>query len=278
VHWKFDLPLVALTKYLSRRQFRFVHTRQMNMPGRKRDPYHRFIYQRMDSFIAITCYLEKQALENLPIPAERILQIYYGVETPDYVTPEGREKLRTDLNVQGEFTVGLLGRLSEYKGQHLLIEATDILRQENIFIHAWIVGATFEAAYRQRLQSMVDKRQLQDQVHFMDFYPKPIELMSCFDAVVLTTKNETFGLVLIEAMHAGVAVIGSNDGGVPEIIDDGETGLLFETWNARSLADAIRRLYEDANYRAKLARAGQMKAREKFNLEHQYRKFLKALM
>ena len=277
VHWKFDLPLVALVKRLSQRKFRFVHTRQMNMPGKKHDPYHRFIYRSMDGFIAITRYLQNQALENLPLSENKIKQVYYGVEIPDNVTSERVESLRKELDIKGDFTVGLLGRLSEYKGQHLLIEATDILRQENILVNAWIVGATFEPDYKAHLQNLVKMKELQNQIHFMDFYPHPIELMSCFDAVVLTTKNETFGLVLIEAMHAGVAVIGSDEGGVPEIIDDGETGLLFETWNAKALADAIRRLYQDDNYRAKLARAGQLKARRKFNLEKQYRKFLEAL-
>jgi len=234
VHWKFDLPLVALAKRLGRHPFRFIHTRQMNMPGKKYDPYHRFIYGSMDGFIAITRYLEKQARENLPIAAEKILQIYYGVQVPDQVTAERTAELRKELNITGDFTVGLLGRLSEYKGQHLLIEAMNILKEKGISINAWIVGAAFEPQYQQKLQDLVEEKQLQKQVHFMDFYPNPIELLSCFDAVVLTTKNETFGLVLIEAMHAGVAVIGSDAGGVPEIITHEKTGLLFKSWNSVS--------------------------------------------
>ena len=97
--------------------------------------------------------------------------------------------------------------------------------------------------------------------------------MTCFDVIVLTTKNETFGLVLIEAMLAGIAVIGSNAGGVPEIIDHEQTGLLFETWNVKSLATAIKRLVQNAELRASLARAGQQKARAQFNLDIQYQKF-----
>jgi glycosyltransferase involved in cell wall biosynthesis len=121
---------------------------------------------------------------------------------------------------------------------------------------------------------MVAEKKLTDQIHFLDFYEPAIELMSCFDTVVLTTKNETFGLVLIEAMQAGVAVIGSNAGGVPEIIDHNKTGLLFESWNSDSLAKAIRLLYENKDLRHRLAEAGKKKAQSHFQLETQYGKVL----
>ena len=277
VHWKFDLPLVAWAKRFSRKKFRFVHTRQMNMPGSKRDPYHRFIFAEIDCFVAITQYLENQARENLPLSAERIKQIYYGVEVPDGITAKRVEKLREELKIRGDFTIALLGRISEYKGQHLLLEAVGKLKEEGIIINAWIVGAAFEPDYKKRLEKIIDDMRLADQINFMDFYPNPIELMSCFDSVVLTTQNETFGLVLIEAMHAGVAVIGSDAGGVPEIIEHEKTGLLFESWNSEALAAAIKILYQNPEIRKKLAQAGQIKARQKFNLENQYQKFLEAL-
>jgi glycosyltransferase involved in cell wall biosynthesis len=235
VHWKFDLPLAALTKKLSNQKFTLVHTRQMNMPGKKRDPYHRFIYGQLDGFIAITRYIEQQARQNLPLQPDKIFQIYYGVKIPTGVTAERTAALKKKLNISGNFNIGLLGRISEYKGQHLLIEAVDKLRSEVIRVQAWIVGAAFERSYLEKLKRMVAEKKLINQIHFLDFYEPAIELMSCFDAVVLTTKNETFGLVLIEAMQAGVAVIGSNAGGVPEIIDHEKTGLLFESWNSDAL-------------------------------------------
>jgi glycosyltransferase involved in cell wall biosynthesis len=277
VHWKFDLPLVAWAKRLSKKKFRFVHTRQMNMPGRKRDPYHRFIFGEMDCFIAITQYLENQARENLPLSAERIIQVYYGVKVPAGITPKRVEKLKAELKIRGDFTIGLLGRLSEYKGQHLLVEAVGKLKEEGIIINAWIIGAAFEPDYKKRLQKMIGDMRLADQIHFMDFYPNPIELMSCFDSVVLTTKNETFGLVLIEAMHAGVAVIGSDDGGVPEIIEQEKTGLLFESWNSDALAAAIKKLYQNSSFREELAHSGRINAQQKFDLEKQYQKFLEVV-
>lgn len=274
VHWKYDLPLTALAKHFSKRPLRFVHTRQMSLPGKKFDPYHRFVYGAMDGFIAITRYLARQAQENLPLPAERIHQIYYGVATPPPVDPGVIAGLKRELGIAGEFVVGVLGRISEFKGQHLLLEALHLLNREGIRLNALIVGEAFEPEYLSRLQQFVQKNGLAGQVQFRDFHPRPYELMACLDALALTTIRETFGLVLIEAMQVGIPVIGSNAGGVPEIIEQEQTGLLFDSGNASSLAQALKRLYREPDLRQRLAAAGQRKARENFNLETQYQKVL----
>ena len=90
------------------------------------------------------------------------------------------------------------------------------------------------------------------------------------DAVVLASKRETFGLVLIEAMQVGTAVIGANSGGVVEIIEDGQTGLLFEAQNYESLASAIERLIGDNELLVTISKAGQAKCKEKFSNEKQF--------
>lgn len=273
-HWKYDLPLTALAKRFSKRPFRLFHTRQMSLPGKKFDPYHRFVYGALDGFIAITQYIARQARENLPLPAERIHQIYYGVAAPPPIDPEATAGLKRELGIGEEFVVGLLGRISEFKGQRLLLEALHRLNREGIRLHALIVGEAFEPEYLTGLQQFVQENGLAGQVQFRDFHPRPYELMACLDALALTTKRETFGLVLIEAMQVGIPVIGSDAGGVPEIIEHGQTGLLFESWNAASLAQALKRLYLDPDLRKRIAAAGKRKARENFDLEKQYQKVL----
>ncbi|MBE0558161.1 MAG: glycosyltransferase family 4 protein [Proteobacteria bacterium] len=276
VHWKDDLPLVALAKKMAKRPVRLVHTRQMSLPGRKMDPYHRYVYGSLDSFIAITRTIAAQAANNLPINKEKIVQIYYGVEIP-HTDPESADRLRRELSLEGKFVVGVVGRVTEPKGQHLLIEAIDQLRSQGIQVHGLIVGEAFEEPYVERLNTMVREKELSDQVQFMAFQAKPYAIMRCLDVLALTTKSETFGLVLVEAMQCGLAVIGSNAGGVPEIIDDGQTGFLFEPWNAASLASSIRQLYEHPDVRHRFAAAGKVKARTAFDAGQQNEKFYAAL-
>jgi glycosyltransferase involved in cell wall biosynthesis len=277
VHWKNDLPLVALAKRMSNRPFKFVHTRHMSLPGKKFDPYHRFIYGSMDCFIAANQFMARQAETNLPISKDKIQQIYHGVDAPPNVDSDSISRLKKKFSIHGEFVVGLMGRITDFKGQHLLLYAIDKLRVEGINISAIIVGEQFDPRYLDKLKTIVVERNLAKQVQFLDFHSRPNELMSCFDALVLTTKLETFGLVLIEAMHSGIPVIGSNAGGVPEIIDNEVTGLLFESWNANSLAEALKRLYTDREFGNKIAIMGRQKAQKIFDAKIQYQKVFQTM-
>jgi glycosyltransferase involved in cell wall biosynthesis len=233
----------------------------MALPSDRHDPYHRWLYREVDRFIAVTRALAEQARARLPLPADRILQFYPGV--PPCPAQRGDCGLRS-----GPFQLGLFGRVEPAKGQHLLVEALERLGRPDI--HAAIVGHVMDPAYRRRLAQQVAAAGMADRVRFHDFVPDPMACMQAFDAVVLTTENETFGLVLPEAMRCGVAVIGSDAGGVREIIDDGRTGLLFRPGDAASLAEGIGRLYDDAALRSRLAAAGRARAARTFDRDTQF--------
>ena len=269
INWARDLPLAALAcKLAGRQRPALVYSRHMALPGDKHDVYHRWLYHEVDRFIAVTRELAEHARARLPLPAERILQLYPGVRP----CPAGQSDcgLRT-----GRFQVGLFGRIEPAKGQHLLIEALARLHRPGL--HAAIVGHVMDADYRQRLSEQVAAAGLGARVRFHDFVPDPMACMQAFDAVVLTTQNETFGLVLPEAMRCGVAVIGSDAGGVREIIDDGETGLLFRSGDAAGLAQQLARLHDDPALRARLAAAGRDKADRVFDRDTQFQRLRQIL-
>ena len=111
---------------------------------------------------------------------------------------------------------------------------------------------------------------LSDHVKYLGFIEDPVSVMACFDVVVLTTDTETFGLVIAEAMRAGTAVIGTDAGGVPEMIKHGDTGLMIEPGDAAGLADAIERLATDPPLRERLAASGKAFADEHFSEPHHF--------
>jgi len=275
IHHKSDLPLVALAKAMSGGGFAFVHSRHMNLYGKKTDPYHRFLYGQLDRYIVVTEALKKQATEKLHIGADRITLVYNGSREPRTISADEKAVLRRELGVGDGFLVGLVGRIEQFKGQHLLVEAVEKLRGEGLDVSAVIIGGCMDTDYLEDIKRRVEERGLP--VVFRGFHDNIPELMQCFDVSVLTTKVETFGLVLVEAMLAGVPVVGSNAGGVREIIDDGETGLLFESFDADSLAERLGRLYRDDRLRKRLARAGREKARESFDRDTQFGKLLRKL-
>jgi len=271
-HTRRDLPLAALAKRFSRSRPRLVYTSQMKISQSKNDPYHRFIYGQVDALLTITAQLREQTRARMPpFLRDRVRLLYYGAEPARRLDDAERAALRERYGLRPDaFTVGLFGQKHEGKGQHLLVEALGRLRAEGVVVQGLLVGPETESGIGERLRARLRALGLTDAVRLEDFVPEPQALMQLCDVCVLATYQETFGLVLIEAMSVGVAVIGSDAGGVPEIIAPGETGLLFETRNADSLHDALRRLHDDPALRERLARAGERQAAERFSLASHY--------
>ena len=128
--------------------------------------------------------------------------------------------------------------------------------------------------YFEQLKVEIEKSNLNDNIFYLGFHNNPTAIMKCFDAVVLATKCETFGLVLPEAMRAGVAVIGSNCGGVPEIIEHEKSGLLFESENAADLTEQLSKIVVDKKFCNKLAAEGKKDADARFSEERHFKKLI----
>ena len=275
VHWKYDLALAALAKRFARRPVRLVHSRHMDMPGSKRDPYHRFIYGSVDLYHAVTHAVGRQAEINLSMPADRIVVIHPGARS-EFDAGDARPDAREPYT-ERPFTVGVIGRVSVYKAQHLLIEALAALHQEGCSVRGRIIGAPESDAYTGELAALAADLGIGPVMAIAPFCQDVPGALHQLDVLALTTIKETFGVILVEGMLAGLPVVGSNAGGVPEIIDDGETGLMFEPGSAASLTAALRTLYHDRALAQRLARAGQAKAREQFSQERQFERVLDAL-
>lgn len=278
LHWGSDLSLAVLARCFARRAVRLVYSRQMALTRAKHDWYHRWLYRRVDLLLAMTQRLEREARRFLPLPPERIRLLHVGVEEPPCAEPSRCGALRARFNIpDGCFTVGLFGRVEPAKGQHVLIDALGSLARRGRDVHAVLFGHPMRPKYLDELHSQVTRLDLAGRVHYYGFHPRPGEVMGCFDCIVLATYNETFGLVLVEAMRAGVAVIGTDAGGVPEIIDDGETGLLVPPRDPTALASAIERLAADSDLRGRLARAGKASADARFAEEEHFERLVACL-
>lgn len=268
MHWGKDLPLAALAIKLSRNKPKLVYTRQMQITRMKTDFYHQYLYREMSMMLTITEQLRTRCIHMLGSGfSDKVKTLYYGVAKPES-TPDAHSiaQQRSKLGLESDsFVVGLLGRLEQQKGQHLLIEAIAKARTEDKIIHALIVGHEMEDGYRDSLAQLAKTLGVAEQIVFLDFVDKPQAIMQLCNCIVLATYMETFGLVLPEAMRAGIAVIGSNAGGVPEIIEHGKTGLLFEPRDAGDLKTQILELYSDRNLLQKLATQGMEKANDMFS-------------
>lgn len=268
LHWTSDIPLAAFAKSFSRRKPMLVSTRQMQITRPKRDFYHNYLYGQIDLNITITEALADEMRGFLnPAYAGRVVPLYYGVAEPQtFLDQEGRHALRKALGLADEtFLIGLIGRIKHYKGQHLLVQAIGRALAQGEDVAALIVGHAMEPEYLEALKQQVAEKGWQERILFRDFVEQPQQLMQACDVVALTTLEETFGLVLVEAMRAGVAVIGSDRGGVPEIIDHDRTGVLFRSGDADDLYAQLQRLWQDRVFCSRLAAAGKAKADRMFD-------------
>ena len=272
LHWTKDIPVVVFAKLLSKRKPKIVQTRHMHMTRFKSDFYHKFLYKNIDMMIAVTNLVKEQLEKFIPKDIRpKIETSYIGANTPKLLSNEEKNSLKKSFNITDEFIVCIVGRIEEAKGQHIVLEAVESLRKSGIKIKTLVVGHYMYENYFNNLKNSYPND------IFTGFVSNPTDFMQISDCVVLATKKETFGLVLIEAMKCGVCILGSNSGGPLEIIDDEKTGLHFKTMNSNDLYHKLKLIYENKELREKLALAGQEKANREYDNITQFGKLKEIL-
>jgi len=265
LHWTKDLPLAVMAKLMSNRKPRVVQSRHMRITRFKDDFYHRFLYKNMDMMLAVTQQVKEQIEKFIPSEiCPKVETLYIGAQQPTIISQEEKKIRREDLALGTSFMVGIVGRIEPQKGQWVVIDAIEKLIHRGIDVRALIIGHAMSDEYLNTLIRDVAMRGLKDRILFTGFTCEAQAMMQLCDVMVLATENETFGLVLIEAMMCGVCVVASDSGGPLEIIDDGVNGLLFKTFNSDDLRNKLELLQGDSALRERFAIAGNQKAMDKF--------------
>ncbi|MDR6587288.1 glycosyltransferase family 4 protein [Agrobacterium tumefaciens] len=200
--------------------------------------------------------------------ANKVRIVYNGFDPAraKVYEPGTAARLRAELGYGPQPLVGLFGRLSEWKGQHVFLEA--IAAMEGV--QAVIVGGALfgQEVYEARIREQASRLGLDDRVRFLGFRSDVPELMAAMDAVAHTSiVAEPFGRVVVEAMMCGRPVVATRGGGVTEIIRDGETGLLVPPGEPSALAAALGRVLSDPALAERLAQKGREDVSQRFSLE-----------
>ena len=279
MHWTKDLPIAVMAKVLSKKKPKLVQTRNMTMTRFKDDFYHRFLYKHMDMILPVTYQVADQIKRFIPETIRpRVEVLYMGSDKADILSDEEIQSYKEELAVKADdFFIGMVGRIEETKGQHLLIEAAEKLKQKEIPIKVFIVGHAMKEEYLESLKEKVEDRGLKDHIIFHGFTKNPHRFMQACDVMVLATECETFGLVIIEAMQVQTAVVATNSCGPLEIIEDGVSGLLFEKNDSDDLAEQIIHLYNNREKHLRIAKAGQEKVESSFSNHVQFEKLARLL-
>ncbi len=160
--------------------------------------------------------------------------------------------------------VGLIGRLQPLKGQDRLLEAQALLRERGHRIHTVLVGGDahgLSPEYARALPAAVSRLGLEDAVTMTGQVPDAGPYIEQLDVLInASDPPEAFGIVLLEAMARGVALVAVDAGAPAEFIEDGRTGVLARSGEPSALADALERVLVDPELRSTIAAAG----RERF--------------
>lgn len=211
---------------------------------------------------AIICHARGIEQYYFPSSPANVYQVYNGVAT----IPEMESRLQTRLSMQGkpEFTFAMLSNINPKKGQELAIRALAKLRKTGLPARLVIVG-NGKPDYMQSLQQLVVTLTLTGCVTFTGLVDDPFPYYYSANCALICSEFEALSRVGLEAMSTGLPLIGKNSGGTPEVIVDGETGFLYNTFD--ELVEAMLKLAQNPELGQKMGLAGWQRARDLFNIE-----------
>lgn len=218
-------------------------------------------YLLAEHLIAVSEAGRENLLRQL-VPKKKVSVAYNGVEIPAPISYESRSAARATLGIpEGALVVGTTARAHKDKGIHIAVQAVSRLRNEFPTLRYVVVG---EGEYLELLRRTAEALGVSDRIMFLGFRGDVDSILPAFDIFVLPTFREAMGISVVEAMAAGLPVIASYVGGIPEVISDG-TGVLVPPHNVDALEGSIRALLQDETRRNSLARAARARAAHVFS-------------
>lgn len=194
-----------------------------------------------------------------------------GIDVDRY-SGGAREATRAELGFgPDDVVIGAVGNLYPVKGHTVLIEAVARLAPAFPTLRIAIAGRGDEES---ALRTQAKEAGLGDRLHLLGFRDDVPALLSAFDLYTLPSFSEGQSLALMEAMAAGLPIVASRVGGNPELLREGESGLLFDAGDSAGLAEALRRLIDDPELSRRLGAAARIRARKEFGVERMVDRYL----
>lgn len=205
-----------------------------------------------------------EVLKGEGLPARQISVVPSAVDTRKF--RPGTSGLPDDLGLHlppGVLVAAMVAQFIPRKGHELLLDALQRLPSRCDRLQILLFG---QGALKEQISQQIIERGLQQQVHLVGFYPAMERILPNIDFLIHPALMEGLGVSLLEAGAAGTPAIASRAGGMPEMVIDGETGLLIPPGDVAALAIAIGRLVEDADLRQRLGHRAREWVEQRFSL------------
>ncbi|HBB67275.1 MAG TPA: hypothetical protein DCZ93_08235 [Elusimicrobia bacterium] len=205
------------------------------------------------------------------IPPGKVETLYPGVDTLRFRKSAEAGKARAEFSIPpGVFVVGIAARLQEVKGHRLFLQAAADIRKKYPDTRFLMIGARLfdrlaDEGYEAEVAGWVKEFGLGSSVIMAGYRNDMPELFSCMNAMVCSSRRESFCLAVAEALSCETPVVSTRCGGPEEIIEDGVSGLLVPPADPAALAAAVLRLLENGAEAAAMGRAGRARVKERFS-------------
>lgn len=259
----------SLAAWLAGKKFKLVYTihgwifLEPLSPARKRLylALEKISARICDALIVLSQSELRAGLDKYICPPKKINLVPHGLTPPDFLP---REIAREKLNIRpDEFCIGTIANFYPTKGLPYLIEAAAKLKNKNHSAKFLIMGDGIERAY---LEALMTKYDLADNVILAGQITDAAAYLKAFDIFALPSLKEGLPYAILEAMNAGLAIVATSVGGIPEMIGNGRDGLLVPPKNSDELAGAIEKLIDSPEWRASLGKNAVETVKNKFNL------------
>ena len=248
-----------------------VHT--LDVPSKKRRTYWRnlvrwIILRVLSRRVIAVSKITRQLYIELGVHKEKLITLYNGIDLSLFTTNETKSARKKDILhlPSGSIVITTVAVLREPKGiQFMLMALPDILKViPNAFYV--IVG---DGGYRESLERLAKTLGIQDRVAFLGHRTDVPAILSASDLFVFPTLQDALPTVLFEAMAAGLPIVASEVGGVPEILQNEQTGILIPPADPSRLVDACLRLLRDEELSDRIRISARKIVKERFNIRKQ---------
>ncbi|WP_371809499.1 glycosyltransferase family 4 protein [Terribacillus sp. AE2B 122] len=235
--------------------------------------YSSFEYQYHEHIEHIGCHVSEfihtqaditknSLIEQHRIPENRFVQFPYGMDITSFRSTQPQ---LDNIPVKTKPIILFVGRLVQLKGVHILIEALYQLKEHTPDWECWMLGDGYEEAIK-RFTDLMEDRGLLSDIRLLGSVTNVKDFLETADIFVLPSLQDTQPHSVMEAQLSGIPVVVSNAGGLPEMVQEGVTGLVSEAGNPASFANQLARLLEDANLRKQIASQAQAWANQQWSL------------
>lgn len=226
-----------------------------------------------DNTIIISRHDYRQALSMPFIRKERFSLIPLGIpeNNLEYLPKQtARKQLPLTPPVAGGICVGTIAEFTKNKGFDFLLDALKSLKIQNFKLA--IIG---DGEEKERIEKRIEDENLKEKVTICGFVPHAAKHIKAFDIFVLPSLKEGLPYTILEAMNAGVPVVASSVGGIPDLIEHEKGGFLTTPKSSASLAENLKKLIENEKLRKQFSRTSKTRAIEKFSFKSMLERTIK---